>query len=141
MIRLVARLSDLGIDAYTAAAVRGTRVAPCTGMPLVRRIVVGTDFSRGSNRAVLYAAELAKALDASLTVLHVDEKAAFVPGSDLAEREGRADRAQMDALVRQLAGRHVAARGVVRPGIPPEGLCDYARGEQADLLVIGAQVR
>ena len=40
-------------------------------MHLVREIVVGADFSSDSRRAVAYAGELAKALDARLTVTHI----------------------------------------------------------------------
>jgi universal stress protein A len=110
-------------------------------MHFVREIVVGADFSSHSRRAVAYAGELAKALDARLTVAHVDEKAAFVPGSDLARLEQASDRANLDAVVAELVHRDVRARGVVRPGVPAAGLCDLAREEQADLLVVGTQGR
>jgi nucleotide-binding universal stress UspA family protein len=110
-------------------------------MHLVREIVVGADFSSDSRRAVAYAGELAKALDARLTVAHVDEKAAFVPGSDLARAEEVSDQANIEAVVGELVDRDVRARGVVRPGLPAQGLCDLAREEQADLLVVGTQGR
>jgi len=106
-------------------------------MDLVRHIVVGTDFTTDSGKAVAYAGELAKALGARLTVVHVDEAAAFVPGSDLAKAEGRADRTHMDAVVRELTDRAVRARGLVRPGLPAEGLCEFASEEHADLVVVG----
>lgn len=110
-------------------------------MSFVKQIVVGTDFSAYSRRAVAYAGELAKALDAELTVAHVDEKAAFVPGSDLARDEAEADRTNIDALVRELAGNGVRVRGVVRPGLPAEGLVDVAREVPADLVVVGMRDR
>jgi nucleotide-binding universal stress UspA family protein len=110
-------------------------------MPLVREIVVGADFSADSRRAVEYAGELAKALDAHLTVLHVDEKAAFVPGSDLAEAEEASDRVNIDSTVAELVRRDVRARGVLRPGLPAQGLCDVAREVGADLLIVGTQGR
>jgi nucleotide-binding universal stress UspA family protein len=110
-------------------------------MHMVREIVVGADFSSDSRRAVAYAGELAKALDARLTVAHVDEKAAFVPGSDLALAEQLSDRSNIEAVVAELVDRDVRARGIVRPGIPGQGLCDLAREEQADLLVVGTQGR
>lgn len=108
-------------------------------MQLVREIVVGADFSSDSRRAIAYAGELAKALDARLTVAHVDEKAAFVPGSDLALEEQASDRTNVERIVAELVGRDVRARGVVRPGLPAQGLCEVARDEQADLLVVGTQ--
>ena len=110
-------------------------------MSFVRRIVVGTEFSPDSQRAVAYAGELARALSAELIVLHVDEKAEFVPGSDLAEAERAADCAGMDAAVRELVKGGVRARGAVRPGLPAQGLCDAASTEHADLLVVGTQGR
>jgi universal stress protein A len=110
-------------------------------MDLVHHIVVGTDFSADSRKAVAYAGELAKALGARLTVVHVDEKAAFVPGSDLAKAEGRADQTHMDAAVRELTDRAVRARGLVRPGLPAQGLCDVASEERADLVVVGGRGR
>ena len=111
------------------------------GMRSIREIVVGTDFSSDSRHAVAYAAELAKGLRAELTVVHVDEKAAFVPGSDLANAEQTSDRASMEATVRELTERDVRAHGVLRPGLPAQGLCDVARERQADLLVVGTQGR
>jgi nucleotide-binding universal stress UspA family protein len=116
-------------------------VASKSGMHLVRQIVVGTNFTPDSRRAVAYAGELAKALDARLTVVHLDEKAAFVPGSDLAQAENASDRASMDAAVHELVERDVRARGVVRPGLPAPGLCDVAREAEADLVVVGTQGR
>jgi nucleotide-binding universal stress UspA family protein len=110
-------------------------------MHLVREIVVGTDFSADSSRAVAYAGELAKALDARLTVAHVDEKAAFVPGSDLAEAEQASDRVKLDAAVADLARHDVRARGVLRPGLPAKGLCDVARELGAELLIVGTRGR
>lgn len=110
-------------------------------MDRVREIVVGTDFSSDSAGAVAYAGDLAKALGARLTVVHVDEKTAFVPGSDLAKVEHAADRERMDATVGELAGRDVRARGMVRPGVPAQGLCEVADEEHADLLVLGTQGR
>jgi nucleotide-binding universal stress UspA family protein len=104
---------------------------------LVRSIVVGTDFSPESRRAVGYAADFAKALGASLAVVHVDEKAAFVPGSDLAETELAEDRAAMEEHLREVRSRDVPVRGIVRPGLPAEGLCDTVRDLGADLLIIG----
>jgi nucleotide-binding universal stress UspA family protein len=110
-------------------------------MHFVREVVVGTDFSPGAHYAVLYAGELAKALGAGLTVVHVDEKAAVVPGSDLAKVEGWSDRARMDGLVRELVERDVRARGVVRSGLPARGLCEAATEQNADLLVLGVHAR
>ncbi len=108
-------------------------------MHFIREIVVGADFSRDSRRAVAYAGELAKALDAGLTVVHVDEKAAFVPGSDLAQAERASDQTNLQAAVAELVSRGVRARGVLRPGLPAQGLCEVAREQQADLLVVGTQ--
>jgi nucleotide-binding universal stress UspA family protein len=110
-------------------------------MQFVREIVVGTDFSGDSRRAVLYAGELAKALGARLTVVHVDEKAAFVPGSDLARAESVSDQTNLDVAVRELIDRDVRARGILRPGLPAQGLCRVATEEEADLLVVGMQGR
>jgi nucleotide-binding universal stress UspA family protein len=110
-------------------------------MSIVKQIVVGTDFSPHSRRAVAYAGELAKALDADLVVVHVDEKAAFVPGSDLALDEAVADRTNIDAVVHDLVGSGVRARGVVRPGLPTDGVLAVAREVPADLIVVGMRDR
>jgi nucleotide-binding universal stress UspA family protein len=107
-------------------------------MSPVRRIVVGTDFSPDAHRAVAYAGELAKALNACLTVVHVDAAARFIPGSNLAETEARADRTRMDVVVRELCARDVDASGCTVPGLPSEGLCEAARAQGADLVVVGS---
>lgn len=110
-------------------------------MSFVSRIVVATDFSSHADRAVDWAGELARALDAQLVVVHVDEKAAFVPGSDLAYDEAVADRTRIDALVRRLDASGVRVRGVLRPGVPAEGVCAVARETNAGLVVVGMQDR
>lgn len=102
---------------------------------------MGTDFSPEAHRAVTYAGSLAKALHAHLIVAHVDEKARFVPGSELANEEACADRSRMDCLIQELAARDVDVAGRIVPGIPGEGLCDAARSHEVDLVIVGATGR
>lgn len=103
----------------------------------VRHIVVGAGLATKEHAAVTVAGNLAKALGATLTVVHVDEKLAFVPGSDLALREQQADEAAVGEIVASLAAQGVRVRGLVRAGVVADGLCAVAREERAELLVVG----
>ena len=107
----------------------------------VRRILLATDFSPGSQRARAYAGMLARRLGAELLVAHVSEPLAIVPGSDLAAEELAQTEREIDHVVAELAREQVAARGVVVPGEPAGEIVALAERERADLIVLGTHGR
>jgi nucleotide-binding universal stress UspA family protein len=114
-----------------------------------RTVVVGTDGSESSLRAVSRAAALAGASDAALVVVcaylpteeddrdlarardALGDEAYQVVGSSPAERTVR----EAADTARSVGGGEVRALAVM--GSPVEALLDVVRSEQADLLVVG----
>lgn len=116
---------------------------------MYRHILVSTDGSPFSARAISAAADLAKAIDAKLTGLHVT--AAYAPASgrlgyaSLAgyERELRKEREHALAFVKSEARAHgVEARvASVVGGEPWRAILDTARKRKCDLIVMASHGR
>src|SRR4051812_7136220 len=110
--------------------------------PQIRNILVPIDESIGTQRAVDYAALLAKAIGASLTLVHVDETpnlmVAIVPGASVASDlaiEQRGSRARLAAFAQALfaeglpvATLHLTGASVVT------ALVDVVRRKPYDLI-------
>jgi nucleotide-binding universal stress UspA family protein len=92
----------------------------------VRRILVGTDLSETAQRAVAWAADMARRYEADLVLLRVVPPTADLP---TAERE-----------LREYAARVVAgARPVVAVGEDPaDAIVEAVRSEAADVVVVGS---
>lgn len=111
------------------------------GMATFKHILVGTDFSDASRRAVVRARDFAKALGAKLTLLHVyaAQVDALGPAAALNERM-QIGRDVHDALAELKAG----APGVdlhteiLAGGNAADALCDYAAEHDVDLIVTGS---
>ena len=111
-------------------------------------IVVPTDFSDRSLRAVDYAVALADSFDARLEVLYVHET--LPPISDVAWQGDFAD-AEQDAVARaeksldeMVAARvpgHVAVKTVVASGHTAKEIIKYAERDNADLIVMSTHGR
>lgn len=110
-------------------------------------IVVGTDGSDTATRAVSKAVELAKALDASLSIVSAYEP---VSGQRLAKerRDAPEDlqwainpREDVDAVLEAAAGiaREAGVEVSVQPrqGDPADAVLDVAEEVDADLIVVG----
>ena len=117
----------------TAGSVRGQDV------PL-RRILVPTDFSKASKRALRYAVWLGKKLGASLTLIHV-VPAKLRPSSGEEylglERELK-DRGneQLSHLVQKLLGHEIRANMMVSIGNPAVEIVHAAEELKAKLIII-----
>lgn len=113
-----------------------------------RVIVVGTDGSETSLRAVEKAAAIAAESDATLIVASAYQPAAREPGAlDPDQPKGEEYRTTGDAPVferlreaaakaRAAGARHVEERAVA--GVPADALIDLAEEVGADLLVVGS---
>jgi nucleotide-binding universal stress UspA family protein len=114
---------------------------------MFRHILLATDLSNASGRALSFAATLARSHGARLTVLHVYEaSASSLAGTTtaLAERTWpgviRA-REELDQLVRAVQAAGTRAQATIALGIPPILIAEIAREEQADLVVTGTHGR
>jgi nucleotide-binding universal stress UspA family protein len=117
-----------------------------------RRIVVGIDFSTGSDEALAHALGVARREGASLTLVHVGivAEAPEVPASMaiaartyrevLLERLAR-DRERLAALRERYEGQGVEISQAVYEGVPVNGVASAARDAGADLLVTGSHGR
>lgn len=114
--------------------------------------MVPTDFSESSQAALQQAAELARALDASLELLHVWEVPVFLPGELIVGDNG--GQGTLLDLVREQANQRLAALvasakqegihfGAVNCtlGIPHATIVDVATAGQHDLIVVGSHGR
>jgi nucleotide-binding universal stress UspA family protein len=105
------------------------------------RILVAVDFSPASSQAVRFAAKLARAKNARLTLLHVMD----INPTAASAHMGSADRLmadlwseasdQMSQVTRELADAHIPTESIIAEGLPWELISDYA--DHFDVLVMG----
>lgn len=107
---------------------------------LLRRILVPTDFSPGSERTIGFAAELAAQCGARLTVMHVVDinspQASAHAGNAESLMNGlwKEGAARMAGLTDELARRKVLAETVLVEGLPWEQIRNYSRGYDLTVL-------
>lgn len=99
----------------------------------MQKILVGTDTSASADLAVEAAAELARAQDAELVVLYVkpplDAREVFDP-----RKLPDASR-YLEAMAARFNGVKVRTR--IEAGDPAEAVCDVAKEEAIDTIVVG----
>ncbi len=114
----------------------------------MKRIVCPTDFSERAAPAERQAVGLARALGAELVLVHVGTEAPlwregiYTP-SVRAVFEGQHQWAadHLAARAAALAAEGVAARAIVRVGVPWQEIVRLAVEEHADMIVMGTQGR
>jgi nucleotide-binding universal stress UspA family protein len=97
----------------------------------IRKICVPTDFSEASDRAVTYAAALARGFGASLYLVHVLKD----------HTEYHAARTALARIAATRAGNAACLATEVRMGDPAECIRDAARHYGADLIVMATRGR
>jgi nucleotide-binding universal stress UspA family protein len=117
-------------------------------MPAFRRILVPTDFTETSDRALEWAHHLAEQVGSTLTVMHSYEipiagfpDGALVATADIAQRIHDAAAAGLEGAVARYRGRGVPIDGVLREGVAWEEINAVAESIDADLVVIGTHGR
>jgi nucleotide-binding universal stress UspA family protein len=118
-----------------------------TGSHLPKKILVGTDFSEGSDRALDAAIDFAKLVDGSLELIYVDQ----LPSQELPVVFGYFDLEEggyYPFVERSLAAREARARaaGVACAAMQVEGspaaeIVRHAREAGVDLVVVGTHGR
>src|SRR5919109_2590988 len=92
------------------------------------------------SEAKLQAAQAhARAFDAEVLLLHVLPAGALDPGA-VSLAEGTA-RAYLDHVVARLRGAGLRAEALLRAGPPAATIVEAAREQQADLIILGSDVR
>ena len=108
----------------------------------IHHILVPTDFSEPSQRAMTYAFELAQKVGAKLSLLHVIEVPVYaievyLPLQDL-EQDARRELAR---LLPEAEAAHVDVTRLVAMGGPYEKILETATAEQVDLIVMATHGR
>ncbi len=126
----------------------GRAFADVVGMLLPKAILVATDFSETSDRAVDYAVEFAKVTGAKVTVLHAYElpiygfpDGALVATVDMATRIMNAAQAALDQTCASRRDKGVEMAPVLRQGLPWDEIHSVAEELGCDLIVIGTHGR
>jgi len=114
-------------------------------MAVFQHVLVTTDFSPVSARAVEVACELACDLGARLTVLHVCEVPGFSGTGpiayDLVTPRVAEAQASLDELLAPARQRCPSASGLVKVGAAAEAILSVAGEIGADLVVLGTHGR
>jgi len=117
-------------------------------MHLPKTILVATDFSETSDRALDYAVDLAKLLDASITVMHAYElpvygfpDGALIATVEIATRIMTAAQAALAQSCEVRANKGVKLSPILRQGVAFEEVHSVAEEINADLIVIGTHGR
>jgi nucleotide-binding universal stress UspA family protein len=110
-----------------------------------QRILLATDFSTTSARAVEYAILLARTFHAELHVLEVEipqtiQGDAYLPLSYFEDLERRAPR-QLGQVIGSEARKNLRVTTVTRHGSPYLEITNYARDHKMDLIVLGTHGR
>ncbi len=117
-------------------------------MQLPKMILVATDFSETSDRAVDYAIDLAKLLGSSVTVMHAYElpiygfpDGALIATVDIATRIMNAAQGALAQSCEVRAAKGVKLESILRQGVAYEEIHSVAEEINADLIVIGTHGR
>jgi nucleotide-binding universal stress UspA family protein len=115
-------------------------------MATFKCILVPTDFSEPSQRALQLAIEMARGSSAELVVLHICEIPTYAYAgmatpvdllSPISELAGQ----KLDELLTSLRAKLPAARGVLKVGVPWEQILATISDVGADLVVMGTHGR
>ena len=119
-------------------------------MRAIKTILVPTDFSDASDRALEYARDLADAFGASLHILHVLENP-FPPGTFMEMYAPSTDnylgnierqaRAHLEGLLTEEQRAKYSAVTVMRRGMAAEQILEYPNEHPVDLVVMGTAGR
>jgi nucleotide-binding universal stress UspA family protein len=117
-------------------------------MLVIQRILVPTDFTETSDRALDFALELARKFDASITLVHVYQIPAmgfadggYIAGAEVAAQLSTAGQKRLDALVESKKTSGVPMKAVLREGVAWEDVNALAKEIDANLIVIGTHGR
>lgn len=116
-------------------------------MQAFKHILVATDFSSSSERALELAVKLANTFDANLTLLHVWEIPVYpymdfvLSSAELMRSVESAAEHRLSEALGELRKRVPAARSLLKLGTPWEQIIATAKDEHADVIVLGTHGR
>jgi nucleotide-binding universal stress UspA family protein len=114
----------------------------------LKRILVPTDFTDTSDRALDWAIGLASRLGGAVTLMHSYEipvigfpDGAIIATPEIATRISEASRQALDTAVKKRQGGAVPVNGLLREGVAWEAINAVADEMDADFIVIGTHGR
>lgn len=112
----------------------------------MKKIVVATDGSADSNKAIDRAIELAKAHDVDIIVMNVAEDycPVYLETADcdtIGELAMKESKIIMQAALERFKASGVEARGVIESGSPAETIIDLVKKEKADEIIAASHGR
>jgi nucleotide-binding universal stress UspA family protein len=119
-------------------------------MSRMRRILFASDFSKASGKAFTTAVTMAKANQATLTILHVivpfvpivpEQYINTVTWEQIDRQARRWSQRQLVKLVDRAKKAGIRAVGLLLEGDPAQQIVRAARSKRADLLVVGTHGR
>ena len=117
-------------------------------MLTIRRILVATDFTETSERALEFGIELARKFDAAITLVHVYQIPAmgfadggYIAGAEVAAQLATAAQNRLDATVESKKTAGVPMQAILREGVAWEEINAVAKEVEGDLIVIGTHGR
>ena len=117
---------------------------------MISKILIPTDGTKASKKAIDYAIGLAKQTKASITILGVVDKSAFlaqsIPASvtsthlitPIEDYLSKLTESCVDKAVKQCSKKGVKPATVIRSGHPVEEIVKEARRSKSNLIVIGS---
>jgi nucleotide-binding universal stress UspA family protein len=111
---------------------------------MFKRIVVGIDFNEPSLAALEYARTLAAAFGGDVSIIHVIQPVAnevYAYSVQIIENWERAASERLRELFPEAEGKGPRSRIEVRIGPAVEEILNFARAQQADLIVLGTHGR
>jgi len=112
----------------------------------IKKILVPTDFSKGSEAALDGAIDLAKKFDASIVLMHAYQIPVYaypaspvVPVADLTSYVEEAASKQLEAVATSARSSGVPVTTVLRVGSPWEQILRASKEQEAGLIVIGSR--
>lgn len=117
-------------------------------MTLPKTILVPTDFGAGSDHAIAYAADLAKALGAEIVIMHAWElpsmgiaDGAMGATTELVEQMQESAKIGVDKAMQQVVSLNVQARGFLKQGPSATAIVECADEVGAGMIVMGTKGR
>lgn len=119
----------------------------------IKKILVPHDGSQMSDKALVYASELAKALNSDITILYVIEEIeiphTLLLGNDhtmvakarrsITRELGQKWNGFIQTKLQQLSSENVKAISVVKTGDPGEQILMFAKENKINLIIIGSR--
>jgi nucleotide-binding universal stress UspA family protein len=110
-----------------------------------KHILACVDFSEPSTAALAEVGEYARANGSKVTLLHVADPQSLIPPQAVLEPPTKTDNAAHEVELASLRDAHLGdievELAVIEDHAPARAICDYAREQDADLIVVGSHGR